>query len=73
MATSYEGPQKVEGATCAWYVAPELSACGMPAEHTVRVRTRLVDVTVPLCSIHLAQHNENFARARVGQKGRRNG
>jgi hypothetical protein len=64
-------PKNLEGVKCAWYVAPELTSCGRPAENFVRVRTRLVDVYVPLCGMHIAKHNENFARARIGQKGSR--
>lgn len=77
-AATYSGPDVsvkdiTEAASCVWYISAIHTQCGLPADKMVRIKTRLVDVTVPLCNIHVAEHNANFARARVGQRGRSNG
>lgn len=64
MATSVDNPP----VPCKWYVSIDQPECGKKSTEMVRVKTRLVDVTVPLCPQHLARHRDNQMQARHARK-----
>jgi hypothetical protein len=49
---------------CKWYVSIDNPECGAKSVEEVHVKTRLVDVMVPLCTHHLARFRDSMMKAR---------
>lgn len=71
-ASFYSEPG-IAGESCKWYLSVMEVECGLPADGKAHIKTRTVDVKVPLCKMHLAEQKDNFARIRIEHKkaGRR--
>lgn len=57
---------KVKAETCKWFVSDDVPECGKPAVAKVKVTGKVTRATVPVCSKHKAEHDENFAKLRTG-------
>lgn len=53
---------------CAWYVSAEQPECGKESVAKIKVRGKIAQATVNVCSEHKAAHDEQFARARTSRK-----
>ncbi|HWI70261.1 MAG TPA: hypothetical protein VNS88_18160 [Nitrospiraceae bacterium] len=54
-----------ERRTCKWFVSEAQPECGKPAVAKVRVKGRVTQATVDVCSQHKAEHDESFAKLRT--------
>lgn len=57
--------------TCKWLVSDEVGECGAKAITKVRIRNRVVDAMLPVCTIHKAMHDSNFAQLRTNRGNRK--